>query len=83
MFSDNFAILLYDQRGCGNNMSDYVTLGMRESVDLENIVLELFSNYGQINIFLWGRQMGAVAIIHYLHYLEIQRLAFKYDIGKK
>lgn len=34
----NFAILLFDSRGCGNNKSEYVTLGLRESLDLDLIL---------------------------------------------
>ena len=47
--------MLFDQRGCGNNMSDYVTLGLRESIDLERIIGEMYDEFGQINIYLWGR----------------------------
>lgn len=34
----NFAILIFDLRGSGNNKSEYVTLGLRESLDLDLIV---------------------------------------------
>jgi len=25
-------------RGCGNNKSEFVTLGLREAIDLENVI---------------------------------------------
>lgn len=34
----NFALLLFDSRGTGNNNSNYVTLGLRESLDLDLII---------------------------------------------
>ena len=37
-FGKDFAILVYDQRGCGNNLSEFVTLGLRESEDLFQVM---------------------------------------------
>ena len=37
----DYALVVYDCRGCGINKSDYVTLGLRESEDLDYIVEEL------------------------------------------
>lgn len=35
---ENFSLLVYDIRGTGNNESKYVTLGLRESEDLDLII---------------------------------------------
>ena len=74
LFLPFYSLLLYDHRGCGNNGSEYVTLGLWEAVDLDRIVSRLFKKFGTVNIFLWGRSMGAATIIHYLHYLESEIL---------
>lgn len=57
-------------RGCGNNNSEYVTLGLRESIDLGYIIWFLIYKFPECELCLWGRQMGAVTLIHYLHFLE-------------
>lgn len=35
---EEFSLLVYDLRGSGNNMSKYVTLGLRESEDLNRVM---------------------------------------------
>lgn len=69
-FIPEFQILLYDARGCGNSPSTYVTFGLRESIDLSYIVEDLIQKDSEIQLFLWGREMGAVTIIHFIHSLE-------------
>lgn len=81
LLGESYDVLLYDQRGCGNDPNQYVTLGMRESYDLEKILNFLIKEFGEVNFYLWGRQMGAAAIIHYLHQVELQRRAFTYQEG--
>lgn len=69
-FSKNFSILLYDHRGCGNNMEEFITLGLRESLDLNRIIDYLTYRYDFPGVYLWGRSMGAVCVIHFLHRIE-------------
>lgn len=83
LFLPFYSILLYDHWGCGNSENEYVTLGLREAVDLDKIVSRLFKKFGTVNIFLWGWSMGAAAIIHYLHYLESDILNQKYKLSYK
>lgn len=54
-FFPEFQVMLFDMRGCGNNTSEFVTLGLRESMDLAKILKVIKENYGPINIYLWGR----------------------------
>ena len=71
----NFAFLVFDARGTGNNQSEFVTLGLRESLDLDLIISYIIKENKYKEIFLWGRSMGAVAIISFLH-LNETRLTF-------
>lgn len=64
------SLLVYDIRGAGNNESKYVTLGLRESFDLDRILSHLMKAETYSQYVLWGRSMGAVTIIHYLHQLH-------------
>ena len=67
---DKYSLLCYDLRGTGNNMSEYVTLGLRESLDLLRIIKYVIKNFDFKEIFLWGRSMGATTVIHLMHDLE-------------
>lgn len=72
-------VLLYDARGCGNAPPNYVTFGLRESIDLSCIVEDLILKYPEAQLFLWGREMGAASVVHFMHSLEalILQQAFK------
>jgi alpha/beta superfamily hydrolase len=53
-------VVLFDFSGSGMSEGEYVTLGVRESQDLEDIIEVLYGE-GKISDFaLWGRSMGAV-----------------------
>lgn len=70
LLGDEYSLLCYDIRGCGNNMSEFVTLGMRESFDLFKIIEYVLSKDEYKEIYLWGRSMGGATIIHLMHDLE-------------
>lgn len=55
MFLPKFSILLYDMRGCGNNKSEYVTMGLRESIDLSFVVKEVLNIFTETRFYIWGR----------------------------
>ena len=74
--------MLFDFRGCGNNLSEYVTLGLRESHDLYCIVREVYKRYELESLGFWGRSMGAVTIIHYLHTIESKSIFYKNEEEK-
>lgn len=75
------SLLVYDMWGTGNNKSKYVTLGLRESIDLKKIIIFLIEKNEYKKISLWGRSMGAVTIIHFLHHLDYHCL-FKSENSK-
>lgn len=52
--------MVFDCSGSGVSEGDYVTLGVRESEDLEVVVEHLRSSRGVKEVALWGRSMGAV-----------------------
>lgn len=66
-FFPRFSICLFDFHGCGNAEGDYVTLGMKEQFDLEGIIIKVQEVLNPPRIYLWGRSMGAVTIIHLLN----------------
>lgn len=49
-----YSLLTYDMRGAGNNESKYVTLGLRESEDLDRIMDYVESEGVYKNVVLWG-----------------------------
>ena len=78
-----YSLLTYDMRGAGNNQSKYVTLGLRESEDLDRIMDYVESEGLYKNVVLWGWSMGAVCVIHYLHYLDYHILTMKVNKAKR
>jgi len=83
-FCDNYALMVFDWRGCGNNESQFVTLGLRESEDLDLIINYVVDKTQYKNVSLWGRSMGAATIIHYLHNLSSHLILNQYhQIVKK
>ena len=53
-------VVLFDFSGSGMSEGQYVTLGVRESEDLEDVI-EVLLKENKIREFgLWGRSMGAV-----------------------
>ena len=61
-----FTLCLFDFRGCGNTTDEFVTLGLREKIDLEIVLNAIDEAIKPKRIYLWGRSMGAVSIIHFL-----------------
>lgn len=58
-------VVLFDCSGSGISEGDYVSLGVRESEDLEAVVNYLCDRRQAPNICLWGRSMGAVTALIY------------------
>lgn len=67
---EHFVVCLFDFRGCGNSEEQFVTLGLREKTDLRFVLRIVSQSFNPDRIYLWGRSMGAVAIIHHLHFLK-------------
>ena len=81
----HFSLLVFDFVGCGLSEGKNVTLGIKEAEDLKLVVNTLIQIYKTEEIYLWGRSMGAVTAIHYLHYLDKVRkdIDFKYKQLRK
>ena len=62
-------------------MSEYVTFGLRESIDLAKILDTVNKTFVNANVYLWGRDMGAAAIIHLLYDWETQ-IFIKKELNK-
>ena len=59
-------VCCFDFTACGHSPGAYVTLGSQEPKDLATVV-EFLRNTGVGQIALWGRSMGAVTTIRYVH----------------
>lgn len=68
--------------GCGNTEEGFVTLGMEEKDDLHLALINACKRAEFDNIILWGRSMGAVTIIHYLHMIHQSNADIKNNIEK-
>lgn len=53
----------FDFSGSGNSDGHYCTLGFQEADDCQAIIQTLIKKHGVHKFILWGRSMGAVAII--------------------
>lgn len=71
------SVLVFDFMACGNTEEGYVTLGLEEKDDLHLILMDACKKMNFECIILWGRSMGAVTIIHYLHAIENATLNIK------
>jgi pimeloyl-ACP methyl ester carboxylesterase len=60
-----FGVASMDFTGSGKSDGDYVSLGYFERYDLEAMLQYLQQTYGNLEIVLWGRSMGAsTALMH-------------------
>lgn len=71
-----FDLCCFDFIGAGQSEGSYSTFGAREAEDLKVVLDILKEQLGYKTFVLWGRCVGAVAVIHYLdlfkasHYIE-------------
>jgi pimeloyl-ACP methyl ester carboxylesterase len=56
-------VLLFDFIGCGHSDGDYVSLGFRESEDLDFMLNYMIMQFGTSQFVLWGRSMGAATAL--------------------
>lgn len=61
----HFNLVVFDSVACGLSGGEYLTLGIKESDDLNIVLNTLRRDFQQTEFYLWGRSMGAVtAILH-------------------
>lgn len=66
----NFSLCLFDYTGYGCSQGQYSTLGLKEEADLETVINHLKKEFKMTSIYLWGRSMGAVTIVHLMSKLQ-------------
>lgn len=59
------AVCCFDFGGCGSSEGDLVTLGLRETEDVQVIIRHLRERAKCGLVALWGRSMGAVTAVRY------------------
>ncbi len=68
-FKNGFSILLYDERGHGENKTKFTTMGYKEGRDVVDIVNYCHQRFGEDAIIgLHGESMGAASILQSLQY---------------
>lgn len=65
--SRNYSLVCFDFGGCGHSDGDYVSLGYYEQQDIAEVVKYLKHSGRVNNVVLWGRSMGAAAVILYMN----------------
>ena len=61
----NITVFAFDFAGCGKSEGEYISLGLKESDDVECIINYLLKTNKVSTIGLWGRSMGAVTALIY------------------
>lgn len=59
------SVMLFDFGGSGSSSEKFITLGLRESEELKEVVQTLKDKYFYDRIGLWGKSMGAASAIFY------------------
>jgi len=67
LLSKNIELICFDFSGSGQSQGEYVTLGVNEADDLNDVIEFSWTEFKIDRFVLWGRSMGAVTIIKYLN----------------
>ena len=66
-----FTCIIYDLRGHGSNASSICTMGGYESLDLNYLIEDTFSRFGDVSVLgLQGESMGSLASLNVLRYTD-------------
>ena len=66
VLSCGYSLLSFDFGGCGLSQGQYVTLGCLEQEDIAEVIEYLQKTGRATTIVLWGRSMGAAAVMLYI-----------------
>lgn len=66
----DFNLCVFDFAGCGKSEGEFVTLGLKESEDLEILIGFLKKKFFVKDFFIWGRSMGAVTAVNFAEKLR-------------
>lgn len=68
-YKHGFSILIYDERGHGENKTKFTTMGYKEGRDIVNIIEYCREKYGKdIPIGLHGESMGGASVLEAMKY---------------
>lgn len=62
----SFNLCLLDARACGQSGGKFSTLGAKEASDVYSLVKELQRRFGLRKMVLYGRSMGAAAVLKFV-----------------
>ena len=65
LIPNNVALCIFDFKGSGHSEGDYTTMGWHETFDIDAVVRKLMDTKKINKVSLWGRSMGAAAILFY------------------
>lgn len=68
----DFSLCVMEFSGYGYSQGKYSTLGLKEAEELEVVVDYLRKEKNVQRMFFWGRSMGAVTILLYLHKIGVK-----------
>lgn len=57
------AVISFDFVGCGNSDNGYLTYGINEAKDAEEVLREADKYLNRTKLIIWGRSMGAITSI--------------------
>lgn len=66
------SVMLVDFRGSGGSSESYTTIGVREAEDIVAVFRFVRKNLGRKKLVLFGRSMGAAAVLRAVHVYGIQ-----------
>lgn len=75
-FQDYFNFVVFDYTGYGYSEKDHCTLGVKESEDLDAVIMYLRQIFNFKRIYVWGRSQGAVTAL-----LQAHKSASRYCSG--
>ena len=65
MLKAGFSLFTFDFAGSGMSEGKYVSLGYKEAYDIKAVIEYLRCSNRVSSITLWGRSMGAAAVLRY------------------
>lgn len=75
LVEEGFDFVCFDFCGNGKSSAPFVTLGFKEKDDLLSVITHCKEKFGYSEIYLWGRSMGAAAILLMLaKYQAVQQM---------
>jgi predicted alpha/beta-fold hydrolase len=75
-FQEHFNFVVFDYTGYGYSEKDHCTLGVKESEDLDAVIMYVRQLYNFKRIYVWGRSQGAVTAL-----LQAHKTASRYCSG--